>query len=619
MSEIYRLPKIPGFTREDFLSSTAPYEWLYQFAEKPFELEQLKAGMASAAQALKVRNFASIWNRYCEAENRKRGVVIDAVTAFTGQSLELKCGAYTCDDHGIFGQGRFDGMPEEILSHPLMPLQRLVNIDTEEMRMMISYRLGGLWRKTVESKTTLASAQKIVSLARLGIAVTSENAKEVVRYLSAMEAMNYDALPEQMSVGRLGWLPGMEGFSPYCDDVVYDGDSGELKRMFSAIAPCGDMERWMDAAKGVRARSAIPPRVALAASFAAPLLAPLGVSPFILHLWGGSGAGKSVALRLAASVWGENRVNGDYIQPLSSTKVGMAEIAAFCHNIPVCLDELQTIKDNKQYDDIIYMLCEGKDKPRGARDGGLRDGKRWHTCAITTGEDGIVKGNSGTGATMRVLEVNYQEAKLFADAPALCEVLDKHYGHAGKMWVDALKDPDSIERAKQLYKEYSDSLGAKYAVKLTHTAAVLLAADVLATEVLFRDGRALAMADLEPYMITQDNANINKRCYGWLLEHIAANPVRFRQADNPGELWGTVDDHSVCVIGSVFDRILADNGYNAQSFLGWADKQQLLIRGDGKNLKRRVRLGGMLTRCVCLKIQDDAQEFIDVSGEQLPF
>ena len=74
----------------------------------------------------------------------------------------------------------------------------------------------------------IASANKIVSLSDCGIAVTSENAKSIVRYLSDVENLNYSRLPEKACVGRCGWI-GNHGFAPYIDGLVFDGEESYKK------------------------------------------------------------------------------------------------------------------------------------------------------------------------------------------------------------------------------------------------------------------------------------------------------------------------------------------------------------------------------------------------------
>ena len=88
-------------------------------------------------------------------------------------------------------------------------------------------------------------------------------------------------------------------------------------------------------------------RIILAASFASVLLEPLNCLPFFVHLWGvDSGTGKTVALMVAASVWGDPAV-GSYIKTFDGTVVGQEKTAAFLNNLPLCLDELQLAKDSR--------------------------------------------------------------------------------------------------------------------------------------------------------------------------------------------------------------------------------------------------------------------------------
>ncbi|HCA30434.1 MAG TPA: helicase, partial [Ruminococcaceae bacterium] len=175
-----------------------------------------------------------------------------------------------------------------------MPVERLVNIDTGVEKLKIAYSKGKKWRELIMDKRTLASANSIISMADMGVAVTSENAKALVRYLSDIENINYDRIPERKSVGRLGYIEG-EGFSPYVDGLIFDGDAN-FRTMFSAISTRGKSASWVSIAKECRAMS-ITARIMLAASFASVLVQPFGALPFFVHLWGSeSGTGKTVAL-----------------------------------------------------------------------------------------------------------------------------------------------------------------------------------------------------------------------------------------------------------------------------------------------------------------------------------
>ena len=326
--------------------------------------------MRDLASALGFKGFMTAWKAYLQSQRNDSSVdEIGQDTMFEDQPIQLRCGTYSCSDRVT----RFNeyGVEVEVISHPLMPVKRVTNIETYEEKLEIAYCRGkDPWKTITVSREQLASAQKIIGLSKQGVAVNSENAKEVVKFIGGLESMNYDDLPRQKSVSHMGWLPDGR-FAPYAEDISYDGDSPEFIRMYGDFQPTGSEEKWMEIARSVRAGNSVPARIALAASFAAPIVSLCGALPFFVHLWGTQGCGKTVGLMLAASVWG-NPLVGRYVKTFGGTKVSIELYAAFCGNMPILLDELQVISDRKMFDDIIYMLCEGTSKGRGTKEGGLR-------------------------------------------------------------------------------------------------------------------------------------------------------------------------------------------------------------------------------------------------------
>ena len=387
MSEAVQL--IPDWTIEDFMSER-PYEWLYAQKDNKFMLQVLLNKMQIKAKELKFTGFMKTWNAYVESKSPKATILGSNQTMFPKQPTQLQCGTYVADEYGVSRLNEM-GAEVEVISHPLMPIKRVTNIETFEEKLEIAYCRGrDPWKTITVSREQLASAQKIIGLSKQGVAVNSENAKEVVRYMGTLESLNYDDLPRQNSVSHMGWLSNGQ-FMPYVKDVSYDGDSPEFNRMYAEFTPTGDENTWMELAKDVRSADSVPARIALAAAFAAPLVQILGGLPFFVHFWGEAGCGKTVGLMLAASVWGNPDV-GSYIKTFSGTKVSQELYAAFCCNLPILFDELQVISDRRLFDDIIYMLCEGVSKGRGAKEGGLQIQRRWSSCIITTGEMPITQG-----------------------------------------------------------------------------------------------------------------------------------------------------------------------------------------------------------------------------------
>lgn len=391
-----------SYTAEDFLESTAPYEELEKCNGDPFLQQRMIEAMSKYAASIGFRGLKLMYKRYQQSIRTSQGAYIgENPTNFENQPIELDAGKWEADDSGV---RRSDGFGDAVACpHPILPVERLVNIDTGEEKLRLAFRKGAIWRKIIVSKVILANANKVTELAGCGVAVTSQNARAFVEYISDIENLNYDVIPERKSIGRFGYIPD-EGFSPFVDGLIFDGDAS-FAAMFQTVRSHGSEAKWLDIAAEVRAMSTTA-KIILAASFSSVLLEPLGCLPFFVHLWGvDSGTGKTVALMVAASVWGDPAI-GNYVKTFDGTVVGMEKTAAFLNELPLCLDELQLAKDNKGRTNFdVYKLAQGVGRTRGNRAGGVDLTPTWHNCILTTGESPLTGQASGAGAVNRVIDI----------------------------------------------------------------------------------------------------------------------------------------------------------------------------------------------------------------------
>ena len=98
---------------------------------------------------------------------------------------------------------------------------------------------------------------------------------------------------------KLGWRG--DEFVPY-SEIKFDGEE-ENRFMYNAIGEKGTMPEWIDYTKEMI--KIIYIRMQFGASFAAPLIEKVNALPFIVHYWGKTGAGKTVGMIAAMSVWGK--------------------------------------------------------------------------------------------------------------------------------------------------------------------------------------------------------------------------------------------------------------------------------------------------------------------------
>jgi hypothetical protein len=598
------------YTKDYFLNSTGPYEKLYAI-KSSFERNRELEKMADIAKSCKVLNFKALFKSYCEsvAMSTER-VYAENVTNFTGQELELDTGQWKANDFGIT---RFNakGYEDVACVHAIMPVERLVNIDTGLEKTRIAFAKGGDWRSIVCNRSQLASARSIIELADYGVAVTSESAKHLVQYICDVENLNYSIIPEHNSVSRLGWI-GRNEFSPYVENLIFDGDINFRSAYRAVTEKAGTAQEWIDFVKKIRARNNMPSKIALAASFASVLVEPCNCSLFFVHFWGGSGNGKTVALMLAASVWANPKV-GEYIHTFNSTDVGQELYAGFVNSLPLILDEFQIQRnDKKSFDSTIYKLTEGAGRTRGSKTGGLQRVQTWRNCILSSGESPITSAHSGGGAINRIIEINTENTKFFQSAKQTADFLIHHYGHAGEMFIEELMKPEIREMAIKAQGEFFEQLSNKdITEKQTMAASLILTADALIDLLIFKDGNGLTADEMAKFLATHSDVSSDIRAYEWLIDWITQNSIKFSE-DNAQETWGKKDHDKICIIRNIFNRACAENNYNATSFLSWL-KREGLIETEGRGYTKRVRMNGIKCQCVVLKL-----DLIPEGFEEIP-
>ena len=636
MEEYEDKTMLPSYTYEDFLSTTEPYDYLFSIRQ-PMERLQTLAKLKDMARRVGVKNFSGLWKAYVDSmQDRFVDVNVTEWEDLPVDGGEMECGKYRCTEYGV-SYFTNQGFETVVCPHPIAPIRRYKNLDTGEELLELWYRKGSAGRKQ-RTETRIVSKNAIVndvlSLAKYGVVVSPKTGKDLSAFLLDMEQMNYDRMEEFESVKRLGWIGTGKTFSPYVEDVFFDGEE-EFGGIFKAVSePAGTFEAWLDAVRKVRAEKT-PARIYLAASFASVILMPCGLLPFMVHAFGGSEKGKTVALMLAASVWA-NPEPGEYVGTYNGTRYAQETTAGFLNSLPMCIDKLQiqTSQGAKDFDDIIYQLCEGVSKKQGTASGGLRRQQKWRCAILSNGEHTIIKPQSGGGARNRVIELEAPE-KMYSDLVGLCEIMKKNYGHAGRVFIEWLMVPGNMDWIRKKQKHYYNALQAMDVTdKQAGSASAILAADEIATEIIFRDGNALTAEEMKEILLPRYELDVNRQTLEWLQEYIEVNAMHFfvcgddeeRRSESRDfsrtEMWGEIDgdDGATYIIRAVFNRIMKDNGHDARTFLAWAKRQGMLAAESGRYDKvRRLHVTQRTVRCVCIKTGSAGNERKADDVTELPF
>ena len=608
-------PQNYEYTFEDFMS-TEPYDRLYDFFGAPFVFQAEVEKVAKRAKEVKFHGFKKMLKTYLEAQqiDRRKNMVPNQ-TEFEGQYIELNCGIWNSTDFGIYRDTAIGGK-DIACAHAIMPVERLVNIDTGDVKLKLAFKRSGSdrkWQTTIVGKDVISTARNITSLSSQGISVTSTSASTLVDYLNDMENLNYDIIPERKSIGRLGYIEG-EGFSPYVEDLVFDGDAS-FKNLYSCVQPKGAYTEWYQIALECRKMS-VTARILLAASFASPLLSIVGSLPFFVHLWGvDSGTGKTVALMLAASVWGNPAV-GSYVQTFNGTQVGQERTAAFLNHLPMCLDELQLTKNSKGQSNFdVYQLAQGVGRARGKKQGGVDMVPTWSCCFLTTGESPITSGSAGAGAVNRVIDIECTAGQVaIKDGHRIANKLKQHYGWAGQDFVEKIYESDAVqEQIRELYQDiFRELCDGDSTEKQAMAAAAILTADLLATNWIFKDDNCLTVEEIKDFLASREAVSAGHRAYEWLCDWVAANANRFYSEMSPtnGDTYGIIENNSAYINRGVFNRVIQEAGFSGSATLSYLRSNKLIEVSDRK-YTRCKRINGVRTECVVMKLPQETEDFDD--------
>ena len=545
------------------------------------------------------------------------------VIQFTQPPIEnLKCGKWECNDTGITKSVMGAGMiPQTIVActHPILPVERLINVDTETEKIKLAFFKDNKWQYITIERSVVANKSNIIQLSDRGIEVNSENAKDLVSYIADVVSLNAKEIPVNRSTERLGWIENE--FAPYVSDLKYDGDIA-FKDVYSSIREVGNYEEWKDMCRKIRKESKIA-HLLLASSFASTLNQMLGVLPFVVHIWGGTGTGKTVGLMLAMSVWGNPEV-GKLVRTLNATQVALARYAAFVHDIPFAGDELQTIKNRwDSFDNLVMYLTEGVDRGRGKAYGGIELLKQWNCCFLFTGEEPITKATSGGGVKNRVIEVEATE-KVIADGNYISNFVRKNYGYAGKDFIN------NIPKQEELQKRYREIF--QNILKETDTTdkqamamATILLADEISTELIFKDEK-LTIEDIKKWLTATKEVDVSTRAYEWTTNWISQNINRFKENEN-GEIWGKyIENEDVCLVNrSVYTEALNKAGFDFSAVIRtFADRNQIIRNSQGK-FSHNTKAFGIKTNYIKFRLEPEKSDlayennYMQEEMEDLPF
>lgn len=538
--------------------------------------------------------------------NASEGAELSTIV-LNGHKFFLNLGEYTIDESGVYCKMTVKGKEYtmKICSHPIVPIGIMVERDGKE-QVIIRYINHGNLQERHFYKSEVYRSSSILRLVDYDIDAN----KELCVYLKTVEDLNRGIVPDFKvfkTAYHIGWLDqNYQVFYPYAASDYYSDLANTLPDLFNAVCDSkGNLAQWKALVNRIRDDDHIHARIALAASFASVLVQPLGAQPFMVHLWGFTGSGKTVTLAASAGVWANPHPSGGYVISFDATGISLVEYAKFCHSLPGCINELQSSKDRdpEHFSTLIYSLCEGTPRTRSKATGGLQQQTGWMNCFITTGEQPIIEPHTQmAGALNRIIQIECPDNMLWEDEQKNREYFNgvsNCYGVAGRAFISYLLADNNLAHAREVYNGFCDTLSKTEATsKQAHEAALILTADTLVSDWIFQDDTKLALDDIVPFLQTKEDIDTAAHIHRLVLDWIIRNTKRFENQEI-GK-FDTLDGREVCCITQKeFNKLMSELSFSPAVYCKWARAAGKLITDPGRN-RKNVRINGIPTGCICI-------------------
>lgn len=352
----------------------------------------------------------------------------------------------------------------------------------------------------------------------------------------------------------------------------------------------------------------------MASSFASPMLEVLRHRVFFVHVWHDSKSGKTAAIKMAISVWGDpTRLMGSF----NATNVGLERMACILKHIPFAIDELQVLNSRKlSVENIIYSLANGFGRLRGSKDGTIQETLSWRNSVITSGEQPLTKENSNDGAMTRVLELYGKPCDNAEFAHQFHLISENNYGFAGRIFVeylieDVIKNKNQADRQfEKMCKDIKQRCTENDDYSHLDNIAIVCLGDYYSSISVFEENERDAWNEAVDMgvKISENSKELQlsstiERAWDFVVSWIASNKNRFSPDSTP--CYGKIEANAVYIIPSVLRQALEENGFNYLKVTrGFKDYGFIETRKDNKgHSKMQVpkMINGIIQKCFCIR------------------
>ena len=303
--------------------------------------------------------------------------------------------------------------------------------------------------------------------------------KPMVDFMSTYLAAVQNRLPEIYIRDHMGWAnnrdkitgESYEGFivgtSMYTErgvmPVSLNDRADTLAKQFTAN---GSLEEWKKVPELYKNLNQPFAQLMFLTAFGAPFMRyGVGTATNIAYnIWDVKGGrGKSNLLQAIAGVWGDPL---SLLQTKNDTPASRFQKFAVMKNLPICVDEITTMRD-ESVADLIYDIVNGREKSRSTSSGtSLAKSGTWSTCTLFTSNTSLYEllknyKVQSTATCMRVIELpcDFKDYTGRPEADYINDILmvaRNHYGLAGPEFLKyCFAHPEVFKKITEYAQEFT--------------------------------------------------------------------------------------------------------------------------------------------------------------------
>jgi hypothetical protein len=330
---------------------------------------------------------------------------------------------------------------------------RCVELVTGGHELTLDYILNGKsWTLSVTDAEIRPGAEMVPPYNKAGISCDRHQADQLggffVAWITKLREMGQ--IEKTLVARPFGWnLVGSTytGLAIGGDLYGVNGDVTKLavtdKKMAATYRPVGTMAAWRRAAALFETGNGARPdlHALIACAFASPLVALTSdIRGMTFNFWSaGSGVGKSTAIRIGQSVFGDYTA----MQSMDDTANAVMKSLSGPRILVRYWDEFRYPRDKYQeLVRLIYTIPQGKERMRMQADTSLREVGEWEAYLVLGSNrawsDVVIQNTDGTDSgLLRLLDVPMSKVQLPFDPAAgtVIKGVETNYGHAGRAYA----------------------------------------------------------------------------------------------------------------------------------------------------------------------------------------